>query len=304
VTRPGAPSLCRTFTQLLTTTVYVPGGPGPITCATVSVGLRAYGITDRGRSRPTNEDCFAIQEELGLCVIADGMGGHNAGEVAARMAVDAVVDACRAALDGSPLLACEAPRSRHEGGWPFGFDDTRSGDANLLRTAILVANLQVLEAAVTADVCAGMGTTIVAVRVAEGRLTVGHVGDSRLYLLDGGRLRQVTRDDSWVASMLAVNPGADSLLLQHHPMRHALTNVVGVRAGTDVHVLEVTLTGPARLLLTTDGVHSALDIERLQHLLMEDDEPKTLAGGIVAAALARGSQDNCTAIVARVDGLA
>jgi serine/threonine protein phosphatase PrpC len=266
----------------------------------VSAVLRAHGITDKGRTRPTNEDCFAIQEELGLCVIADGMGGHNAGEVAARMAVEAVVDACRTALDGSARLGPDVRPSIPDDRWPFGFDHALSEDANLLRTAILIANLQVLEAAITTDHCAGMGTTIVVVRVAHGRLTVGHVGDSRLYVLAGDRLRQVTRDDSWVASMMAVDPGADPLLMQHHPMRHALTNVVGARSGTDVHVQEETLTGHARLLLTTDGVHNVLDARRIERLLTEGDEPRAIAAGIVAAALARGSRDNCTAIVARV----
>jgi serine/threonine protein phosphatase PrpC len=265
--------------------------------------LRAHGISDRGRIRPTNEDCFAIQEELGLCVIADGMGGHNAGEVAARIAVDAVVDACRTARSGlGSGLWHEDPASGPEGRWPFGYDGGFSEDANLLRTAILVANFQILEAAITTDHWAGMGTTVVAARVAGGRLTVGHVGDSRLYLLAGGALRQVTRDDSWVASMLAVDPGADPLLLQHHPMRHALTNVVGARSGTDVHVQEETLASPARLLLTTDGVHSVLNDGVLERLLTEDDDPPAIAARIVAAALGRGSRDNCTAIVARFEG--
>jgi serine/threonine protein phosphatase PrpC len=266
----------------------------------VSAVLRAYGITDKGRVRPTNEDCFSIQRDLGLCVIADGMGGHNAGEVASRMAVDAVVDACRTAAKTLARPGRDTPGSTMSGRWPFGFDHALSEDANLLRTAILVANLQILEAAFTTDDCAGMGTTIVVVRVQDRRLTVGHVGDSRLYVLADEGLRQVTHDDSWVASMLASDPGADPLLLQHHPMRHALTNVVGARSGTDVHVQEETLTGQARLLLTTDGVHSVLEESRIERLLMDGDEPRAIAAGIVAAAMARGSQDNCTAIVAQV----
>src|SRR5471032_1358593 len=160
--------------------------------------LRAYGLTDQGRVRPTNEDCFAIQEELGLCVIADGMGGHNAGEVAARLAVDAVVDFVRersASLShlrspeshasfgearGAEGAGAEAERDADP--WPFGFDPALSADGNLLRTAIHLANVQILEAAISSNDYAGMGTTIVAARVAAGRLSVAHVGDSRLYL--------------------------------------------------------------------------------------------------------------------------
>lgn len=246
--------------------------------------LRAYGLTDKGRVRPTNEDCFAIQEELGLCVIADGMGGHNAGEVAARLAVDAVVD----------YLSRDNPQS-----WPFGFDPSLSSDGNLLRTAIHLANVQIREAAIASDGYAGMGTTIVAARVSDARLSVAHVGDSRLYLLTERALRQVTQDDSWMVSMLARDPDADPLLLEHHPMRNALTNVVGARARTDVHVVEQALAGGELLLLTTDGVHGVLDERRIERMLLEDEDPRAIARGVISAALTRGSRDNCTAVVAR-----
>jgi serine/threonine protein phosphatase PrpC len=245
--------------------------------------LHAYGLTDKGRVRPTNEDCFAIQEELGLCVVADGMGGHNAGEVAARLAVDAVVEFVRAA----------------DQSWPFGYDPSLSVGGNVLRTAIHLAHIQVLETAISADCYAGMGTTIVAARVADRRLTVAHVGDSRLYLMSGRSLRQVTRDDSWVASMLAEDPAADPLLLQCHPMRNALTNVVGARARTKVHVAEEALAGGDVMLLSTDGVHDVLDMERLERLMRDDDDPAHIAGNVIASALTRGSRDNCTVVVAR-----
>ena len=164
--------------------------------------LLAYGRTDKGL-RPTNEDCFAIHEELGLCVIADGMGGHNAGEVAARLAVDAVVQFVRAS----------------DRAWPFGYDSALSVEGNILRTSIHLANLRILETSVSANHYAGMGTTIVAARVVDGRLSVAHVGDSRLYVMAGRRLRQVTRDDSWMAAMLQQDPLADPWLLQQHPLR-------------------------------------------------------------------------------------
>jgi serine/threonine protein phosphatase PrpC len=260
------------------------------------VPLRAYGQSDKGRVRPTNEDCFAIEEELGLCVIADGMGGHNAGEVAARLAVDAVVHCVR-----ETRLRPPAPYASEgeTGFWPFGFDPSLSKDGNLLRTAIHLANVQIREAAIDSDDYAGMGTTIVAARVAGGRLSVAHVGDSRLYLLAGATLRQVTQDDSWVASMLAQDPGADPLLLAHHPLRNVLTNVVGARARTEVHVVEQALAGGELLLLTTDGVHGVLDDRRLERMMVEDEDPRAIANGVISAALARGSRDNCTAVAAR-----
>jgi PPM family protein phosphatase len=246
--------------------------------------LRAFGITEKGRIRSTNEDCFSIQEDLGLCVLADGMGGHNAGEVASRLAVDALVEFYGAGTDD----------------WPFGYDDDLSADGNRLRTAIHLANVQVLEMAGTSEHYAGMGTTVVAARVgADGRLTVGHVGDSRLYVCSGGRLRQVTHDDSWAASVLAEDPAFDPLLLEHHPMRHALTNVVGSRARTEVHVAEQTLARGDMILLSSDGVHSVLDERRLERLMVEGDDTSEIARQLISSALLSGSRDNCTAIVAR-----
>jgi len=270
--------------------------------------LQAYGLTDKGHVRPTNEDCFAIQEELGLCVVADGMGGHNAGEVAARLAVDAVVDFIRDRTGVGSRQGQSRVRPGSDLGqvvdlWPFGFDPSLSTDGNLLRTAVLLANIQIREAAISSHDCAGMGTTIVAARVAGGRLSVAHVGDSRLYVMAGRALRQVTEDDSWMASMLADDPNADPLLLQHHPMRNALTNVVGARSRTEVHVGEEALAGGELLLLSTDGVHGVLDARRIERMMVEDEDPRAIAHGLVSAALTRGSRDNCTAVVARYQAL-
>jgi len=241
----------------------------------------AFGVTDQGRSRPSNEDCFAIHQPLGLVVVADGMGGHNAGEVAARMAVDVLAEYF--ALDHVE--------------WPFGFDEQISIAANRMRTAILLANVQILESAITTDDYAGMGTTVVAAQISERRLVCGHVGDSRLYVWSGGSLRALTADDSWMASMLAHDPGANPALLQQHPMRHALTNVVGTRPRTDVHVVETELKAGDRILMTTDGVHEVVDDGRLEQLIGQDQRPEVIANAIVKTALARGSRDNLTAVV-------
>jgi protein phosphatase len=258
--------------------------------------LKAYGLTDRGRVRPVNEDCFAIDESLGLCVIADGMGGHNAGAIAAQLAVDAVVDAVRSAPPCTATQRDDAPTDTDA--WPFGYDPSLTDSGNLLRTAIHAASLQVIEAAFAETGYAGMGTTIVAARAVDGWLSVAHAGDSRLYLLAAGHLRQVTEDDSWVATMLAREPGFSRALLRHHPLRNILTNAVGTKARTTVHEMEQRLTGGEMLLLSTDGVHGVLEDERLERLLLEDTNPRRVAERVVSAALTRGSCDNCTAVVA------
>jgi serine/threonine protein phosphatase PrpC len=253
--------------------------------------LRAHGVTDKGRIRPTNEDCFIVSEALQLCVVADGMGGHQAGEVAARIAVDVIADFVAEAHSSENPTAVQHP---------FGVKASLSQAGNLVRTAIQLANLQILEAARTAEKYVGMGTTIVAALVIDDQLAVGHVGDSRLYVLTDDRLRQLTQDDSWMASVLAEDPDADQSLLQHHPMRNVLTNAVGARPATDVHIVEERLTGRELLLLTTDGVHGVLDDQTLERLLREGTAPLVgLADAVVRTALARGSRDNCTACVAR-----
>lgn len=265
--------------------------------------FRAYGITERGPVRPTNQDCFAVSSQLQLCIVADGLGGHNAGEVAARLAVDAMVDYMAEAEDRS-----DAERRREDAGstrgydggisrWPLGFDPSLSEGGNLLRTAVYLANLRILETAVLSREYAGMGTTIVAGLVRDGRLSVAHVGDSRLYLFAGGKLHQLTADDSWMAIATAGGAQPDAALLQHHPMRHALTNVVGARARTEVHVTEAPLRGGERLVLTTDGVHEHVDERRIQELMDGAANLADIPRALVRSALARGSRDNCTAVV-------
>jgi len=245
--------------------------------------LRASGVTDKGPIRPTNEDCFAIDGALRFVAVADGMGGHRAGEVAARVAVDAMLDLLR------------HPPSD----WTHGYDPSISPAANLLRTSVHFANDIVLQTAGTSDQYAGMGTTVVAALVVGDRLSAAHAGDSRLYLLSHGRLRQLTQDDTWMSTVLMANPKADPAELQHHPMRHALTNVVGAFPTAVVHVVERMLTEGDLLLLTTDGVHGVVDDCRIEEMLLEGDPPEVAAANLVKAALCRGSRDNCTAVVAR-----
>jgi len=201
------------------------------------------------------------------------------------------------------LSDASAERDRFDtDAWPFGYDPSLSGNGNLLRTAIHLAGVQILEAAISTNQYSGMGTTVVAARVVGDRVSVAYAGDSRLYLLSRGHLRQVTRDDTWLASVLAEDPSADRDVLEDHPMRHALTNVVGAMKRTTVHVVEEAIDAGDMLLLSSDGVHGVLDDWRLEQILLEDDDPRAIAENVVRAALTRGSHDNCTAVVARVCG--
>jgi len=241
--------------------------------------IRAFGYSDQGRFRPTNEDCFAVQADAGLCVVADGLGGHNAGDVAARITVDTIVEAvCQ--FDRSPLAAPPV--------------------ADVLRAAIDLASDRIRDAALVDPRCAGMGTTVVAARISGSRLSVAHAGDSRVYLLARGHLCQLTQDDSWEAARFGDDPDADALMLTHHPMRHALTNAVGAMVQTSVHIVEAAVEEGDVVLLVTDGVHEVMDDWRLEQLLLEDDDPRTIAENVIRSARNRGSRDNCTAVVAVV----
>jgi protein phosphatase len=229
------------------------------------MGLHASGITDRGPVRSTNEDCFACDARHGFCVVADGMGGHNAGEVAAQLAVDEVSACVRGWTEGA--------------GWPFGFDASVSLAANVLRTAVHLANRRIFEAAAGTAACAGMGTTIVAVLVRSGRIAIAHVGDSRLYLFRDGKLDLLTRDDSW-----GVN-------------RHVLTSVLGTRPRVEVHLADEPLAAGGLAILTTDGIHGTLDDAFIERLVAAGGEPVEIAGRLVRTAVGSGSSDNCTAVV-------
>ncbi len=246
--------------------------------------LRASGATDKGRVRQSNEDCFGIDVALRLCVVADGMGGHSAGEVASSLAVDAVT-------------ACVRTETI-EAAWPFGFDAAASSAGNLLASSLHLANKQIFDLASATPEYAGMGTTVVAVIERDGLLSVAHAGDSRMYLFGRDGLCQVTNDDSWIAAVLSRDPATDPATLKQHPMRHALTNVVGSRARMTVTLKELSLADGDRILLTSDGVHGVIEHARLTEIMGGAGDLKDIAAVLIAEALDSGSRDNVTAVVA------
>lgn len=251
--------------------------------------VRACGVSDVGRVRKTNEDTFVSSPELRLFAVADGMGGHGAGEVASQLAIEAVTAFIRRSAEDTDFS------------WPYGIDRTLSIDGNRLRTAIHLANRRIFRAAESNDDYTGMGTTIVGVLVNGLRISVGHVGDSRLYLLEQGPLEQLTDDDSWAATILARDLRLGPAEIAVHPMRNVLTNALGSREFVDIHLSERDLTGAACLLLTSDGLHGSLDTAAITALLTSTPDVEAAARGLVSAALERGSRDNVTALVVRCD---
>jgi serine/threonine protein phosphatase PrpC len=248
--------------------------------------MRAAGCSDRGPVRRTNEDAVFKDEALGLLIVADGMGGHAAGEVASRLAIDAV----------SSFIRRTSEDQEHS--WPYGIDSGLSFNANRLRTAVHLANRRVFREAESHDDYTGMGTTIVAALVFDGTVSIAHVGDSRMYHATRDHLTQLTRDDSWAATVLGQTPLDGATSAEQHPLRHVLTNVLGARDNTEIHVQERPVGPHELLLLCTDGLHGSLDDSAVQALLWQQPSIERTAEALVRAALDRGCRDNVTALVA------
>lgn len=250
--------------------------------------ITACGRTDAGRKRPRNEDAFAIEPALGLLVVADGMGGHARGEVASSLAVDTIRGFIGRASRQDPGLD-----------WPVDVDPDRSFAASCLHAAIHLANARVHEAASTRDDLAGMGTTVVAGLVRDGRLAYAGVGDSRVYLARAGAVTQLTRDDSWIETAVSGGLVAEADRLTH-PLAHVLLQAIGTEAKVDVEVGEVTLEPDHRILLCSDGLTATLSDARIAEVLAACPDDETACPALVAAANANGGPDNVTVVLARL----
>jgi PPM family protein phosphatase len=240
------------------------------------------GWSERG-PRALNQDCFFCDSTLGLFVIADGMGGHNAGEVASAMAVEALVEFVNATVGTREVT------------WPFPYDRERSLAANRLLAGMRLANQKVHEAGRADTQLSNMGTTIVAALLDDEQVVIAHVGDSRAYRFRDGRLEPMTRDHTWIAAMLAAEPNARA---EDHPMRHVLTSGIGMREDVNPAVTEQHVTAGESWLLCSDGVHGYIDNAELARALSLSS-PELAAGAAVRAALDGGGSDNATAVVLR-----
>jgi protein phosphatase len=251
--------------------------------------IEAYGFSDAGRVRKVNEDRFVSDLDLRLFAVADGMGGHQAGEVASQLAIEALTAFIKLSVSDSDLT------------WPYGIDPNLSFDGNRLRTAICLANRRVFRAAESTDDYAGMGTTLVGMLVNGPQVVIGSVGDSRLYLLSKNGLQQLTVDDSWAAKILAQDPSLRPDEISSHPMRNVLTNVLGARESVDVSVHERQLAPGDMLLLCSDGLHGVLSPAAILHVLKTTPAFDAVPRKLVTTALDQGSRDNVTALVVRYE---
>jgi protein phosphatase len=254
----------------------------------IIVRVGASGRSECGPVRAINQDCFAIDDIAKAYLVADGMGGHKAGEIASRLATDTFINFVNQSREG------EGEAQQDE--WPFGTEDGLSIEANRLRNAIALANREVWRSATSDAKLEGMGTTMVAVIVIDNKIAIGHVGDSRLYHCTAKDIEQVTLDDSWAVHAPDQQPrDADGRVRPG-----VLTSVLGMGEPITVHVTERTWDVNDTLVLCSDGLHGVVDAKLIESIVHEaESDPAAAARKLVDVALERGTRDNVTAVVVR-----
>jgi serine/threonine protein phosphatase PrpC len=251
------------------------------------VTLDAWLVTDVGVVRDHNEDSAFMESTRGFFIVADGMGGHAAGEVASAMAVDTV----RKTLEGARPEIDAFKKAPTDAG--------RRGIVQLLQSAVLSAHQAVFQRGQTEQDKAGMGTTLDVVLVAGPEAFVAHVGDSRTYLIRDGRSSQITTDHT-VAEVLVIEGKLTIEEAQVSPLRTILVNAIGVSADVGVEMAHVTLKRGDRLLLCSDGLHDYFPVEEEIAQKMSAEMPGKALADMVELAKTRGGHDNITGVAVQV----
>jgi len=249
----------------------------------------AAGLSDVGRERDHNEDSYCILPEYRLFVVADGMGGHSAGDVASKMATHTVASFFEAT-------------SQEDATWPFSFDPQLSVDENRLLTSIKLANKRIFEASVSNPDVQGMGTTIVGVLFAtdSARVYIAHVGDSRCYRVRDGEIVQMTKDHSLVNDYLSVMPDMSDAQRAEIP-----TNVITRALGMQDAVAVDLGTDEGRpgdcYVLCSDGLSGMITDEVIRDAVVEfGEDVEGSSARLIALANEGGGEDNITAVLFRI----
>ena len=243
-------------------------------------------LTDVGMKRNNNEDSYALRPDLGLYIVADGMGGHSCGEVASKIAVSQIVEF----LENSKLDA--------ESTWPYIYDGSLSFEGNKLRTAVSAANEKIQEYAGQHAESRGMGTTVVAAMVHEDRLIMSHVGDSRAYMLRGGTLTALTSDHSWVNEQVKMGFLSQNEA-QHHPFRNVITKALGTKGEATADVSETPMMAGDLVLMCTDGLNTMVPDEKIAMILAGARGLDEACKALISAANEGGGEDNVTVLLLR-----
>jgi PPM family protein phosphatase len=252
--------------------------------------LEAAAKTDAGRRRDHNEDVALVRDDLNLYVVADGAGGHQAGDVAADLAVRTI-----ASFFAEGAREQELRPEFDRFGLPVG--------ARRLSTAIHRANREVLQLSRSSRKHRGMGTTVVAASFSpqSGLLHVAHVGDSRCYRLRGGHLEQLTQDHSLLTEVLEARPDLDDGALARLP-QHVVTRALGMDDQVRVAVHSFQVVGGDRYLLCSDGLSAIVPASMIAETLAEFPEPGFCVRKLIALANGAGGPDNIAALVVHCHG--
>ena len=246
--------------------------------------------SDSGLRRTSNEDSYRTRPDIGLFIVADGMGGHVAGEVASRMAVEAI----EAFIEET----AGADKNRT---WPFPFEPSLSLEGNRLKAAFRLANRRIAAAIANEQELRGMATTASAILLGGKGACVCHVGDSRVYVLAGHNLRQLTADHSWVEEQVRAGTLTASAARQH-PWRNVVTRALSGGEDPEVDVTDVTPRPGERYLLCSDGLFGVVPDQRIAEILGDAEASlDTMCSRLIDAANAGGGPDNITALVLQID---
>lgn len=245
--------------------------------------------TDPGLRRSSNEDSYCTRADLGLFVVADGMGGHVAGEVASRIAVETI-----------QTFIAETAGADKNRTWPFPFEPTISLDGNRLKAAFRLANRQIANAMTDAVDLRGMATTASALLASRERACVAHVGDSRIYVLRSGTLEQITSDHSWVEEQVRAGTMTPTAARQH-PWRNVVTRALAGGDDPEIDIVELSPKPGERFLLCSDGLFTVVPHDTIVRLLGERVALEAVCEHLIAAANDAGGPDNVTTLVIEVD---
>jgi len=254
--------------------------------------IQFSGITDVGLKREGNEDSFSTDDSLGLYIVADGMGGHLAGEVASRVAVEIINKTFKKWVE-------EQATENEIYGEP---DSSLSLKGNYLLGSIRLANKIVHEMAVEQEEYHGMGTTVVMLLVSSSRLITANVGDSRLYLIRNGEIEALSNDHSIVAEQIAMGMMTEEEAAVS-PLRHVLTRNLGSSGDVVPDIFEIVPEENDRLILCSDGLTDLVPNNELLQVAENIDNPENLCRKLVDTVLDRGAHDNTTIISVFISGM-
>jgi serine/threonine protein phosphatase PrpC len=247
--------------------------------------VKAYGLTHVGRQRQHNEDSFLVEDNARLFLVADGMGGHAAGEIASRIAVDSISEF---------ILHTK----EDDGTWPHAYDERLRRTTNRLMAAVRMANTRVLEAMRKDARLRGMGTTVVACMADNDTMSFAHVGDSRAYLVRDNRLSRITNDHSWVFEQVQAGMLTEAEA-EKHPLRNVITRALGGALQVTPDASEIQIQSGDIYLLCSDGLTGMVPEDEILRTVTQNDDLQAACQQLIEKANERGGLDNVTAILVR-----